>query len=103
MAISRFRSTGIIEAIKSAKDMAEKVEKPFKEVECKTCFYYKHMKRRHNSFFFSFLISIFLNHPSPPNATQPYYGIINLIIFLRFSLYGFYSGEKITDNNFSRC
>ena len=32
MTISRFRSTGIIEAIKSAKDMAEKVEKPFKEV-----------------------------------------------------------------------
>ena len=42
----------------------------------------------------------FFNYPSLPNATQPDYSIIDLIIFLRFPLYGFYSGEKITDKNF---
>ena len=42
----------------------------------------------------------FYNYPSLLNATQPDYDIINLIIFLRFPLFGFYSGEKITDENF---
>ena len=32
MAINGFRSAGITEAIENAKDMAEKVENPFKEV-----------------------------------------------------------------------
>ena len=37
-----------------------------------------------------------LPYPSLPNATQPDYGIINLIyVFLRFPLFGFYSGENI--------
>ena len=39
----------------------------------------------------------FFNYPSLPNATQPYYRII---FFLRFPLFGFYLGEKITDKNF---
>ena len=43
--------------------------------------------------------SPFFNYPSLPNATQPDYGIINLIIFLRFPLFGVYSGEKISDKN----
>ena len=42
----------------------------------------------------------FFNYPSLPNSTQPDYGITNLIVFLRFPIFGFYSGEKITDNNF---
>ena len=42
---------------------------------------------------------LFFNYPSLPNAAQPDYGIINLMIFLRFSLFGFYSGEKINDKN----
>ena len=32
MAINGFRSTGITEAIENARDMAEKVENPFKEI-----------------------------------------------------------------------
>ena len=51
----------------------------------------------HFSFLFKFL---FFNNPSLTNAAQPDYGIINLIIFLRFPLFGFYSGEKITDKHF---
>ena len=51
----------------------------------------------HFSFFFKFL---FFNYASLPNATQPDYGIINLIISLIFPLFGFYSGEEITDKNF---
>ena len=43
----------ITDAIENAKDMVGKVENPFKEVR-KTCFFYKHMKRQHDSFFFSF-------------------------------------------------
>ena len=48
-----FRSAEITDAIENAKDMVGKVENPFKEVR-KTCFFYKHMKRQHDSFFFSF-------------------------------------------------
>ena len=47
---------------------------------------------------FSFLFKFpFFNYPFLSNAAQPDYGIINLIIF---PLFGFYSGEKITDKNF---
>ena len=42
----------------------------------------------------------FFNYPSLAKITQPDYGIINLIIFLRFPLFGFYSGEKIIDKKF---
>ena len=35
-----------------------------------------------------------------PYREKKNYGIINLIFFLRFSLPGFYSGEKIIDKNF---
>ena len=59
----------------------------------------RNMKRRHDSFFFLFKFPFF-NYPSLPNAVPPDYGIINLIILLRFPLFGFYSGEKITDKNF---
>ena len=45
----------------------------------------------------------FFNFPSLPNAAQPDYGITNLIIFLRTPLFGFHSGEKITDKNFGWC
>ena len=41
---------------------------------------------------FSFLTTI----PYPTPLTD----IINLIIFLTFPLFGFYSGEKVTDKNF---
>ena len=52
----------------------------------------------HFSFLFKFT---FFNYPSLPNATQPDYVIINLIyLFKRFLLFGFCSGEKITDKNF---
>ena len=37
---------------------------------------------------------IIKNYPSLPNATQPDYGIIDLVTFLRFPLFGFYSEEK---------
>ena len=57
------------------------------------------IKRRHDSFFSLFRFPFF-NYLSLTNPTQPDYGIINLIIFLRFPLFGFYSGEKKTDKNF---
>ena len=41
----------------------------------------------------------FLSFPSLPNVAQPDHGIINLIIFLRYLLFGFYSREKIADKN----
>ena len=47
---------------------------------------------------FSFLFKFpFFNYPSLTNAAQSDYGIT---IFLRFPLFGFYSGERITDKNF---
>ena len=66
------------------------------EHDCKICFFYKHMNNdmTHFSFLFKFP---FFNYPFLSNAAQPDYGIINLIIF---PLFGFYSGEKITDKNF---
>ena len=50
----------------------------------------------------SFLIfrSPFFNYLSITKPTQPDYAIINLIFFLRFPSFGFYSGEQITDKNF---
>ena len=46
----------------------------------------------------------FFNYPSLPNATQPDCGIIKSDnFFLIFPLFGFYSGEEITDKNFWSC
>ena len=53
----------------------------------------------HFFFFLDFpFLTTFPEHLT--NPTQPDCGIINLIIFLRFPLFGFYSGEKITNQNF---
>ena len=40
------------------------------------------------------------NYPSLPNATQPDYGIVDLVTFLRFPLFGFLFRRKITDKKF---
>ena len=85
MAINDFRSARITEAIENGKDMAEKVENLSTKFDSKTCFFWKHMKRQHNSIFFSLLISFF-NYPSLPNASQPDYGRINLIILFKVSV-----------------
>ena len=53
MAINGFRSAGISEAIENAKDMEKKLSTLSRKFDCKT-FFYKYMKRRHDSFFFSF-------------------------------------------------
>ena len=94
MSVNGFRSAGITKAIENAKDMVEKVENPFKEVWLQNMFFLQTYEATTWLFFF-FLVSFF-NYPSLPNATQPDYGIINLIyVFLRFPLFGFYSGENI--------
>ena len=55
MAINDFRSAGITEAIENAKDRVKETLRTLsKKFDCKRCFFYKHMKRRHDSFFFSF-------------------------------------------------
>ena len=47
---------------------------------------------------FSFLFKFpFFNYPSLPNAAQPYYGIINLITFLKVSIILFLFRRKKTD------
>ena len=64
------------------------------------CFFYKHMKRRNDTFSFLFKFLSF-NCPALPNATQPDCSITNLTFcFFWFPLFGFYSGEKLIDKNF---
>ena len=101
MAINDFRSAGITEAIENAIDRVKKPWELFqRSLIVKDVFSINIWSNgmTHFSFLFKFH---FFNHHSLPNATQPDYGIINLIIFfLRFPLFRFYSKEKITDKNF---
>ena len=55
---------------------------------------------------FSFLFKFpSFNHPSLPNATEPDYGITNLIIFLKISVICFFfiQEEKQLIKIFGRC
>ena len=66
MAFNGFRSAGNTEATENAKNMVEKNYHGILIVK----HVYKHMKRCHDSLFFSFLISLFLNtlpYPTPLN------------------------------------